>query len=239
MPRTPIVAANWKMNPPPAGWDTPDGAYRSRDGIDVVIIPSPVDIPMVLNMGLRTGAPFGRPEASGSFTGDISMGMIADHGCQYVLCGHSERRQHHHESDAFVAAQVGAALEAGLTPILCIGETADEREMGEEKSVIEYQLSHTLSVKTQNFASLVLAYEPVWAIGSGKTATAEDAQSMHAFIRSLLPANVRDGMRILYGGSVNASNAPELIAQPDIDGFLVGACSLKPDEFKQIVDLCQ
>ena len=235
--RLPIVAANWKMHSPPKGWDAPDSPYRNREGVDVVVFPTFVDLANAVAAGLVTGAQYGEPEPEGAFTGDIGMTMLSELGCRFVLCGHSERRSHHHETDEMVAAQVRAAIAAGLTPILCIGETADERAAGKANEVVEHQLSHILSAKTQNFACLVLAYEPVWAIGTGNTATPEDAQQMHATIRSLLPDIYKEDIRILYGGSVKAGNASDLIAQPDIDGFLVGASSLDPTEFREIVKI--
>ncbi len=233
-----IVAANWKMNPPPASWDAADAPYRPHADVDVIVFPASIDIDVCVSQKITTGAQSGRSEPNGAFTGDMSMTMIAAHGCRYVLCGHSERRQHHHESDEQIAAQVQAAIDAGLTPILCIGETADERELGQAEETVKRQIEAILDSKSCQLTAtnFVLAYEPVWAIGTGKTATPDDAQAMHAFIRSLLPADVRDGMRILYGGSVKADSAPALTAMSDIDGFLVGGASLKPEEFARIVD---
>ncbi len=238
MSRTPIVAANWKMNPPPNGWDAADASYRPHAQVDVIVFPSSVDIDACVEEKIVTGAQCGRSEPSGAFTGDLSMNMIASHGCRYVLCGHSERRQHHHESDEMIAEQVKAAIEAGLTPILCIGETADEREMGNAEETVKRQLSFVLDSGSYQLpaTSFVIAYEPVWAIGTGKTATPEDAQAMHAFIRSLVSSDLRDSIRIIYGGSVKAETASNLAAMSDIDGFLVGGASLKPEEFARIVD---
>ncbi len=231
-----IVAANWKMNPPPEGWNAPDTPYRPHQTVDVIVFPSSIDIDACVSQNIMTGAQCGRSEPNGAFTGDMSMTMIAAHGCRYVLCGHSERRQHHHESDEMIASHVQAAIDAGLTAILCVGETLDQRELGQAEEVVSTQLSLVLEASGPRLDAIILAYEPVWAIGTGKTATPDDAQAMHAFIRSLLPADVRDGMRILYGGSVKADNAPALAAMSDIDGFLVGGASLKPQEFARIVD---
>jgi len=239
MKRQPLVAANWKMHTPPTGWDAPDSPYRQKkDAVDVVVFPTLIDMGNSVSAGLTTGAQYGHPESEGAFTGDVSMTMLAKLGCRYVLCGHSERRHHHHETNEMVALQVASAIDAGLTPILCIGETADERELDEQEEVVNRQLSSALEVFGSKLKdeSCLLAYEPVWAIGNGKTASAEDAQQMHAYIRSILPANIQDGARILYGGSVKPENAAELIAQKDIDGFLIGGASLKPKEFAQIVD---
>jgi triosephosphate isomerase len=231
MIRTPVIAANWKMNAPPQGWDSEDSPYRPRDGAEVIVFPTLLDLHSCLEKFLVTGAQCGRPESSGAFTGDVSMQLLAEHGCRYVLCGHSDRRMHHSENDEMVAKQVQSALQAGLTPVVCVGETADEREIGQAKDVVKRQLQDIGE-------KVIIAYEPVWAIGSGKSATARDAQEMHAFIRSLLPAKSRDSVHILYGGSVNPDNAKELIDQPDIDGFLVGGSSLDPAKFKAIVEVC-
>jgi triosephosphate isomerase (TIM) len=238
MSRIRFIAANWKMHDPPAGWDAPDSPYRPRTGADIVVFPALADITACRQAGLTTGAQYGRPEPDGSFTGDMSMKMLAERGCEFVLCGHSERRQHHHESDAMIAEQVAAALAADLTPVLCVGETADEREMGQAEETVKKQLKTVLETTSYQLpaTSFVIAYEPVWAIGNGNTATAEDAQQMHASIRSLLPDAYKEEVRIVYGGSVKASNAGELIAQKDIDGFLVGGSSLKPAEFSEIIE---
>lgn len=232
--RTPLIAANWKMHAIPNGWDAPDSPFHPKAGVDIVVFPSLLDISVCSQAGLVTGAQCGRPEKDGAFTGDVCMQMLHDHGCAYVLCGHSERRQHHQENDELVAEEVRAALDLGLTPILCIGETADERELGQAEERVKQQLSGILDYS--KLETVVLAYEPVWAIGSGKTASAQDAQEMHAFIRNLLPESCKETMRIIYGGSVKPDNASELIAQEDIDGFLVGGASLKPDDFRAIVE---
>jgi len=158
------------------------------------------------------------------------MAMLKTLGCQYVLCGHSERRRDHHEGDSDVAAQAEAALRSGLHPIICVGETKSERETRRHKQIVERQVK--ILPLTQ---SITIAYEPVWAIGTGLTATAEQAQDMHVFIRSLVPSAWRQTIRILYGGSLNPVNALELLSQQDIDGGLVGGASLKPQEFSQII----
>jgi triosephosphate isomerase len=159
------------------------------------------------------------------------MAMIQKTGCTFVLCGHSERRQGHGESDQFVAAQVDAALRVGLHPVVCVGETKNERETKRHKHVVERQV-RILPLTSQSFT---IAYEPVWAIGTGLTATAEQAQDMHAFIRSLLPESRRASIRILYGGSMKPENAEETLRQPDIDGGLIGAASLNPQAFAALV----
>lgn len=237
-----LIAANWKMNPPPAGFDAPDSPYRTESAVDVVVFPSFVDLSRCIAAELICGGQTGRPEPSGAFTGDVSITQLKKMGCRYVLCGHSERRRYHGETDAFVAEQAAAALEAGLHPIVCVGETEEERKKGKAKSVVERQIKSILPLisisqpATRN-SQLLVAYEPVWAIGTGKTATPKDAQEMHAFIRSLLPKEDRDDTRILYGGSMNEKNCEELLKQEDIDGGLIGGASLKLDEFKSIVEV--
>lgn len=238
--RTPIVAANWKMNPPPQGWNDNGSPYRPHSGIDVVVFPSLLDLAACIEAGLATGAQTARPEENGAYTGDVSMTMVAGIGCNYVLCGHSERRINHGETDEDTAAQAQAAITAGLTPIICVGETAQEREAGQEQDVIRRQLDLILPLCSRPAARSpqpVIAYEPIWAIGTNNTATPENAQEMHAFIRSLLEAQSPkpEAVRILYGGSVKPENAPSLIEQTDIDGFLVGAASLDPAAFGTIV----
>jgi triosephosphate isomerase len=175
-------------------------------------------------------------EASGAYTGDVSATQLLDAGCTWTLCGHSERRRDHDETDALVAAKANAAGSAGLVPLVCIGESEEERETGRTFEVLERQLSGALTGRPEPFA---LAYEPVWAIGTGKTATPEIAQETHAFLREaladLLGEAAAASKRILYGGSVNADNAATLFAQRDIDGFLVGGASLDPDRFLAIL----
>jgi len=227
--RRPLIAANWKMNPPPPGWDAPDSPYRPHPDVDAVVFPTFLDVERCVGAEMNTGAQCGHHDDTGSHTGDVSMKMLSDAGCLYVLCGHSERRQGHGETDADVAAQARAALDAGLEPIACVGETQEERGAGREKDVVRSQVS----VLPDGVS--IIAYEPVWAIGTGNNATPAQAQEMHAFIRSLLPPERRDAVRILYGGSMNEKNAKELLDQPDIDGGLVGGASLKPDVFRKIV----
>lgn len=228
MTRKHLIAANWKMNSPPQGWDAENSPYKPREDVDVVIFPTFIDMRTCLEKFLVVGGQYGRNEPQGAFTGDVSMKILAEHGCTYVLCGHSERRKYHGETDEIVAAQVAAATEAGLHPIVCVGESLEEREAGREQEVVERQVR--AAGKTS-----IIAYEPVWAIGTGKTATSAQAQDMHAFIRGLVPDSEKT--RILYGGSANDQNAAELLAQPDIDGLLVGGASLKPEVFAKLVDI--
>lgn len=241
--RTPLIAANWKMNPPPLGFDGTISAYREVSGVDVVVLPTFLDLARCLKAKLVTGAQYGHDEKSGAHSGDVSLSMIKDLGCTWVMCGHSERRRDHGETDELVAKQAVAAVGLGLNTIVCIGETQAERDGGKTKEVVERQLlallDHPEMKKGHALESVTIAYEPVWAIGTGKTATPEDAQEIHAFIRSLLPETVKEKMRILYGGSMNAKNAEALLKQTDIDGGLIGGASLKPDDFGEIVKIAQ
>lgn len=233
--RRPLLAANWKMNPAPLPMGASPGqipeCYKAHGAVDVVVFPSFLDIPRCVAAGLSVGAQYGRAEPSGAFTGDVSIAMIKAAGCRYVLCGHSERRRYHKETDDEVAAQAVAALELGLHPIVCVGETLTEREAGKEKAVVKRQLSRLLPQSKL----LTIAYEPVWAIGTGKNATPKEAQEMHAYIRGLLPREAKNETRILYGGSANGLNAKDLLTQPDVDGLLVGGASLKVKEFGDMV----
>lgn len=174
---------------------------------------------------------------SGAYTGETSAAMLLELGCRYVIVGHSERRQYHQESDMAVASKAKAALEAGLTPIVCVGETLEQRENGNTQAVIEQQINAVVTVLKENTAMCVIAYEPVWAIGTGKTATPMQAQEVHAFIRGLLRSELKDGanaVQILYGGSMKPDNARELLTQTDIDGGLIGGASLKVADFLAI-----
>ena len=230
--RTPLIAANWKMHPVPKGALEHDGAYQSHAGADVWVFPTHLDLHATIEAGLITGAQCGHWEHSGAHTGDVSMDMIAARGCRSVLCGHSERRAAHGESNEEVIEQAIAALEANLHPIVCVGETEKERDAGKEQKIVKAQI-HGLPLESDG---ITIAYEPVWAIGTGNTATPEQAQEMHAFIRSLLPEDVRETIRILYGGSMKPENANDLLSQPDIDGGLIGGASLEPEKFAAIVE---
>lgn len=234
------MAANWKMNPPPAAaladahGDRSQNPYHPHADIDVVVFPTFVDLKRCTESGLLVGAQCGHPEASGAHTGDISIAMLKTIGCHYVLCGHSERRASHGETDADVVAQAIAALEQKIHPIICIGETLTERGRGHAETVVKHQLKG-LPLESD----VTIAYEPVWAIGTGKTASPKQAQEMHAFIRSLLPKNRRELTRILYGGSMKAENAEELLQQQDIDGGLIGGASLKPEAFGVMITIAE
>ena len=188
--------------------------------------------------GIALGAQDVSQHESGAYTGDVSAAMLKELGARYVIVGHSERRQYQGETDAQVAVKAQRALAAGLTPIVCVGETLREREQGETESVVSRQLSAVIQLNGERLADLVVAYEPVWAIGTGRTATPEQAQTVHAALRALLAAADLQaaGVRILYGGSMNAGNAAELLAQPDIDGGLIGGASLKARDFLKIIE---
>lgn len=170
----------------------------------------------------------------GAYTGETAAAMLADFGCRWVLVGHSERRSYHGETDELVAEKAAAALAAGITPVVCVGETLQEQEAGQTHAVIDRQLAPVLALGEEALAKLVVAYEPVWAIGTGLTATPEQAQEVHALIRARLQAAGAGQVRILYGGSVKSSNAESLFAMPDIDGALVGGAALVASEFLSI-----
>ena len=172
----------------------------------------------------------------GAYTGEVSGAMLNDFGVRYVLVGHSERRQYHGETDAVVAAKALRALEAGVTPVVCVGETLAEREAGQTEAVVQRQLAAVITALADRLPQVVVAYEPVWAIGTGKTASPEQAQQVHAVLRAqLLAVSAAAQVRVLYGGSMNAGNAAQLLAQPDIDGGLIGGASLKAADFLQII----
>ena len=176
-------------------------------------------------------------QEQGAYTGEISASMLRDFGVRYVLVGHSERRQYHGETDEIVASKAQRALAAGITPIVCVGETLAEREAGKTAEVVKQQLAAVIHANGHCISEIVVAYEPVWAIGTGKTATPEQAQEVHALLRTQLLAASKQAERIaiLYGGSMNASNASSLLSQPDIDGGLIGGASLKSADFLTIV----
>lgn len=238
-----LVAGNWKMN-------------GSRASIEVLLTGLKSGISAVKSAEVAVCAPFiylpdvqtqlqGTPiswggqdlstEKSGAFTGEIAASMLKDFGCKYVIVGHSERRAYHFESDQLVAKKYAAAREAGLVPIFCVGETLDERKQGITEEVVARQLDAVIELEgVAALADGVIAYEPVWAIGTGMTATPEQAQEVHAFLRGRVAAqdaNVAEGLRILYGGSMKPGNAAELMAKADIDGGLIGGAALKAEDF--------
>jgi len=245
--RRPIVAGNWKMHGSRSANAELVQAV-ARDGAvdgdsETVICPPFVYLSEIISMardsGLAVGAQNVSAESHGAYTGEVSAQMLGDVGCTYVIVGHSERRLLFHESDTLVARKFAAALANGLTPILCVGEQLDEREGGYTHRVVSRQLDAVLELcGVEAMERAVIAYEPCWAIGTGRTATPEQAQEVHAFIRGRIAnrdARIAAALRILYGGSVKAGNAAELFAMPDVDGGLIGGASLKADEFLSIV----
>jgi triosephosphate isomerase len=242
--RQALVAGNWKMHGSQASVEELLGHLVGAtvpQQVDVAVCPTYVHLAQALGLCAGSSVAVGAQDCShsqsGAYTGEISAEMLADQGCQWVILGHSERRQYHAESDELVAAKLTAAVQAGLLPILCVGETREQREAGEAESVVGRQLQGALSGQA-NLSGLVIAYEPVWAIGTGLTATPEQAQDVHAFIRKQLDSVAgldADATRILYGGSVKAGNAVELFAKPDIDGALVGGAALVAEDFLAII----
>lgn len=248
MSRTPIIGGNWKMNLDLAGAQQLAASVRnllgSQRGAEVVVFPAfPFLVPVIetLREGrVAVGAQDLSTEPKGAFTGAVSASMLASVGCTHVLIGHSERRHVFGDDNATVATKLKVALEAGLKPVLCVGETLEQRRAGQTFAVIDAQLQTGLAGGTsESHASVVIAYEPVWAIGTGETATPEQAQEVHAHIRGrvadLLGPTYARTVRIQYGGSVKPGNAKALMAQSDIDGALVGGASLKADDFAAIV----
>ena len=186
---------------------------------------------------LEVGAQDVSAHPAGAYTGEVSAAMLKELGCRYVIVGHSERRQYHFETDALVADKTRAALASGITPIVCIGETLTEREAGRTEEVIKRQLAAVIRAHGHCISEIVLAYEPVWAIGTGKSASPHEAQAVHFVLRAQLKAATDQSarVRILYGGSMNVANAASLLAQPDIDGGLIGGASLKAQDFLTII----
>ena len=243
--RKTIVAGNWKMNASKEFVDVlVEGILSGLKGVEskvIVCAPFPYLSQVESLIGgssLMLGAQNLNLNPKGAFTGEVSAGMIKDFGAGHVIVGHSERRSLYGETSEVVAEKTKVALDAGLTPILCVGESLEERETGKTEVVLAEQLNTVIGlIGIDAFDGVVIAYEPVWAIGTGLTATPEQAQSTHLFIRNLL-ANSNDKVaqktQILYGGSMNASNAADLISCPDIDGGLIGGAALKADDFLQI-----
>jgi len=240
--RIPLVVGNWKMHGSRA---TNAELLAGIVGAEpytaevAVCVPFPYlgDTAVTLASSLvRWGAQDVSAHESGAYTGEVSAGMLREFGCRYVLVGHSERRQHHGESDATVASKAQAALARGVTPIVCVGETLAQRDAGQTETVVKRQLSAVIHQLGHCAGEIVVAYEPVWAIGTGRTATPEQAQHVHALLRSQMQAATGHAgtLRLLYGGSVKPDNAAALFAQPDIDGGLIGGASLKATDFVAI-----
>ena len=239
-----LIAGNWKMN----------GSLAANEALLKAIVAGLADA--ACDVAVAVPAPYlaqvqaltaGSTVAvaaqdvskyeAGAYTGEVSAAMLRDFGARYALVGHSERRQYHGETDAVVAEKAQRALAAGITPIVCVGETLQEREAGQTEAVVKRQLAAVIHLNGHCISEVVVAYEPVWAIGTGRTASPEQAQAVHAVLRAQLAAASEhaDRIRLLYGGSMNAANAAELLAQPDIDGGLVGGASLKAPDFLQII----
>jgi triosephosphate isomerase len=246
--RKPLIAGNWKMHGSLAKVKLLEDSIKQNmsnfSNIDVLVLPTFVHLmqvkELIANSSILLGAQNLYLGEQGAFTGEVSGTMLADLGCQYVLVGHSERRHVFHEDESLVAAKFKAAIASGLKPILCIGETRAEREKGETETVLHQQLTSVIQVcGIDAFEQAVIAYEPVWAIGTGLTATPEQAQEAHAYIRQLIKQNKVDlggAIRILYGGSMKAENAVQLLAMPDIDGGLIGGAALDAASFLKICE---
>ena len=251
-PRRPLISGNWKMN-----MNHYEAIHLVQklsyllskedfEKVDVSVHPPFTDIRSIQTvlesdkLAMLLGAQNCHSEEKGAFTGEVSPAFLSKLGVKYVICGHSERRQYFGETDEIVAAKVAAVFKFEMTPIVCVGETKDEREAGQTLKRVESQVRGSLTGrKPEQIAALVVAYEPIWAIGTGLTATAQDAQDVCHHIRSVIRtewgSEAADKVRIQYGGSVKAGNASELMTQPDIDGALVGGASIDPDEFARII----
>ena len=245
-----LIAGNWKMNGSLAANQALvqamlEGVQGVAPQADMALcVPSPY---LAQIQALLAGSPiaWGAQDVSaqeqGAYTGEVSAAMLKDFACRYAIVGHSERRQYHGETDAVVASKAQRALAAGITPIVCVGETLVERESNQTEAVVKRQLAAVIHAVTHCTSEIVVAYEPVWAIGTGKTATPDMAQAVHAVLRKQISAATQhpERVKILYGGSMNAANAASLLAQPDIDGGLIGGASLKAADFLQIVAAAQ
>ena len=248
-----LIAGNWKMNGSLAAnqalvADMLAGLLGSKSCDVAICAPAPYLAQLFLlftplaiaeraQASIELGAQDISQHASGAYTGEVSGAMLREFGVRYAIVGHSERRQYHGETDAVVSLKAKAALAAGITPIVCVGETLAEREAGKTEEVVKRQLAAVIHDNGHCISEIVVAYEPVWAIGTGKTASPEQAQAVHAVLRAQLKAATTHPQRvkILYGGSMNAANATELLAQTDIDGGLIGGASLKAPDFLKII----
>lgn len=247
--RRKVIAGNWKMNNDPV--QSKDLITKLIDGLngkqvhcEVIVCPPYTSLSeagsLVKNTTVKLGAQNMYFEDSGAFTGEISPSMLLGAGCEYVILGHSERRTIFGETDDVINKKIKKALEAGLKPIFCVGETLAERESGATKKVVERQVTEGLNeISEADLSKIIVAYEPVWAIGTGKTATPAQAEEVHEFIRNLIAGkyskNAAENLVIQYGGSVKPDNAAELLSQKDIDGALVGGACLKADSFIAII----
>jgi triosephosphate isomerase (TIM) len=248
MMRRPIIAGNWKMhNLIKETVELINGLKRELSGADfadIVVCPVFTSLSdareLLMDSNIKLGAQDTFWEKKGAFTGEVSAEMLKDAGCEYVIIGHSERRQFFNETNETVNKKIKAALSAGLKPIVCVGESLEEREQGRTFDIVKNHIRGSLAgLTSEDMKDLALAYEPVWAIGTGKTASPEQAQEVHSFIRGILNetfgSDVSDAVRIQYGGSVKPDNINELMKKEDIDGALVGGASLKIDSFSAIV----
>jgi triosephosphate isomerase len=246
-----IIAGNWKMYKNISGAiELANGLSRelhNLDSLDIVLCPAFTALSSVFDIiadsNIQLGAQDVYWQDQGAFTGEVSSQMLKDAGCSFVIIGHSERRQYFHETDETVNKKIKAAIKSGLTPIVCVGETLTQREENKTLQVIDQQIQQGFKdISSQEVKDLVVAYEPVWAIGTGRNATAAQAQEVQKYIRDLLAKKYNEAIagsiRIQYGGSVKPGNIQELIQQPDIDGALVGGASLAIDSFSQIVKIC-
>ena len=247
--RKTVIAGNWKMNKLPSEArpfvdDLRSKMPKTKTCDTVLCVPYPI-IPAMARAIKDSRIVFGAQDVSvhdkGAYTGEVNAAMLADLGCRYCIVGHSERRAYHGETDSDVNTKVVKLLEQNITPIICVGESLEQREKELTLEFIEYQVKAALAgLGPKQVTRCVIAYEPIWAIGTGKTATAEQAaevcSAIRAVIRGMFDARVARAVSILYGGSMNASNCDELLAQPDIDGGLIGGASLKPDDFARIVN---
>ena len=252
MTRRLFIAGNWKMNLTPAEADTLAQALKreliDETAVDIAVAPTFLALPAVISRlkhtNIHVSAQNLHPKSSGAFTGEISGEMLRTAGCEYVLIGHSERRTIFGESDSFINEKCHAAFRAGLLPILCVGESLAQRDGGQAEGVVCAQIMAALDgLSADQVVAITIAYEPIWAIGTGRTASPQQAQDMHAVIRAFIrenyPSYVADQLRIQYGGSVKPHNAAELLAQPDIDGALVGGAALSAESFAAIIKASQ
>ena len=246
--RKPFIAGNWKLNKTideaKALVTALKTAVADVDTVDIMVAPTFTALNPIADVlkgsNILLGAQNCYPEASGAFTGELSPEMLKDAGCQSIIIGHSERRQLFSESDEFINRKVKATLAAGLTAVLCVGETLEERENGDMYDVLTTQLQGGLAgLTSEQMQQVIIAYEPVWAIGTGKTASNDEAQEVHSFLRGLLQGTIDQptalATRIIYGGSVKPDNVDGLMSEDDIDGALVGGASLKAEDFARIV----
>jgi triosephosphate isomerase len=245
MPRTPIVGGNWKCNGTVASskalCETLNGGEWDTSKVEVVVCPVALHIPMVQDLvkpGIKVAAQNCSATGAGAFTGEVNAAQVADAGMEWVLLGHSERRKLYGETEEMLGTKLSKAMEAGLKVIYCIGEQLEDREAGKTNDVIAQHMATVYACPNVDYEKIVIAYEPVWAIGTGKVATPVQAEDAHKFTRELtadkVSKDVAEALRIQYGGSVSAANCVELMSCPNIDGFLVGGASLKP-EFTTII----